>query len=63
VPWRDYVRLGARSAAVPFSRSTGRRHARSSAGPRLPRLQPLAALGALGRPLVTFTFDLRESRS
>lgn len=29
-PCRTYVRISARSAAVPFSRSTGRRHARSS---------------------------------
>lgn len=39
-----YVRISARSAAVPFSRSTGRRHARSLVGFFLSLPPPISIL-------------------
>lgn len=57
-----YVRISARSAADPFSRSTGRRHARSSVG----SLSLSISLRLDSSCLVlhvTFTFDLRNPRS
>lgn len=61
-PRRTYVRISARSAAVPFSRSTGRRHARSSVSLFLSLFffLPLSRFFCLVLH-VTFTFDLQRS--